>query len=213
MIDRKFKHRNIALGMLAMLFVLVFLGMIQAPRAYAGEMQQQPTGSIPTVTGTPAGPTVQVGTEEDEINVRSGPGTSYSQVGVLVAGQIVPAVGRSPGGDWIQIVYSGVPEGKAWVYAFLVSAPSRTLPIVEPPPTATPRVTPTFDPTLSAQFNIAFTPTRLPTFTPPPPLALPTFQAQPSTVGALTAGIPMGFLIIGMFVIGMFGIVISILRR
>ncbi len=187
------------------------VGMLQVSLVSASDMVQQPTVSIPTVTSTASGPMITVGTEEDQINVRSGPSTDFPKVGVLVAGQTVPALGRSPGGDWIQIVYPGVPGGVAWVYAFLVSLPSGNLPIVEPPATPTPRVTPTIDPTLAAQFDIEATPTRLPTYTPPAPLVIPTHPAE-TAGGAAAAGIPMGLLIVGFAVVGGFGAIISILR-
>ena len=124
--------------------------------------------------------------------------------------QEVPAKGRSPQGLWIQIVYFGVPGERAWVYAPLVSAPTGDLAIIEPPPTPTPRFTPTIDPTLAAQFIVEVPPTRLPTFTPPPPLVIPTFAPDSSAGG--TAGIPMGMVIIGLGVLGFFGALISLLR-
>jgi len=82
--------------------------------------------------------------------------------------------------------------------------------VVEPPPTPTPRTTPTIDPTLAAQFIIDIPPTRLPTYTPPGPLVIPTFQVVdlPGSTGRL----PMGLIISGMAVIGMFGLLISLLR-
>lgn len=200
---------------LTKLLLILVLGFavcigIYAQSVYAGEIQQQPTVDIPTVTGTPSGPIVIVNSDQEQINVRSGPSTVYDQVGVLVAGQRVPALGRSPGGDWIQIAYAGVPGGVAWVYAFLVSLPSGTLPIVESPPTPTPRVTPTIDPTLQAQFNIQASPTRLPTYTPPPSLVVPTFTSEPA--GGFPQGVPMGLVIVGMAVLGVFGSLISLLR-
>jgi hypothetical protein len=84
------------------------------------------------------------------------------------------------------------------------------VPIVEPPPTPTPQVTPTIDPTLASQFIIDIAPTRLPTYTPPPPLVIPTFTVSP--VNKSTAGVPMGFVIIVMAVVGVFGMMISLLR-
>ncbi len=113
--------------------------------------------------------------DQEQVNVRAGPSTNYDIVGVLIVGQEVPALGRTVGGDWVQIAYPGVPEGVAWVYSPLVSV-SSDLPIVEPPPTPTPQTTPTIDPTLAAQFINEIPPTGLPTFTPPPPLVIPTFQ-------------------------------------
>ena len=196
------------IGILMLFFVLS--GWLMAQAVQAEDYNQQPTVSIPTVTGTPQGPTVIVNTDQDQINVRSGPNTTYPKVGVLIAGQELPALGRSPGGDWIQIAYSGVPEGVAWVYAFLVSPPSGTLPVVAPPPTPTPRVTPTIDPTLAAEFNVIATATRLPTFTPPPPLILPTFESDNDFA---QNPVPPGMLIIGFIVLGGFGGAISFLRR
>jgi hypothetical protein len=67
------------------------------------------------------------------------------------------------------------------------------------------------DPTLAAQFNIESTPTRLPTFTPPPPLVIPIFDGGPNLVQI--TGIPMGFVITSLAVIGVFGLAISFLRR
>lgn len=170
---------------------------------------QQPTVDIPTVTSSPGGPVAVVNMDQDQINVRSGPSTAYPIVGVLVAGQRVPAKGRSPGGDWVQIDYPGVPGGLAWVYSYLITLQGN-LPIVEPPPTPTPRVTSTIDPTLAAQFVVELEPTRMPTFTAPPPLLIPTFTAPPVT--PRTTGVPTGFLIVGMGVIGLFGLLISFLR-
>ena len=48
------------------------------------------------------------------------------------------------------------------------------LPIIEPQDTPTPLVTSTIDPTLAAQFIVTAIPSRLPTFTPPSPLEIPT---------------------------------------
>lgn len=176
----------------------------------ANALRQQPTVAIPTVTSTPTGPTVTVNADQEQINVRAGPGTDYPILGVLIAGQEVPAKGRSPQGLWIQIQYFGVPGERAWVYAPLVSAPTGDLPIVEPPPTPTPLFTPTIDPTLAAQFIVEVPPTRLPTFTPPPPLAIPTFPM--AATASPSAGIPMGLVIIGLAVLGLFGALVSLLQ-
>jgi len=192
---------------------LVFVaGLVSANPALAGEQGQIPTVAIPTVTGTPQGAMITVKNtgNQDQINVRSGPGTiGYDIIGVLVISQTAPALGRTPGGDWIQIVYPGVPGGVAWVYAPLVDL-SGTVPIVEAPPTPTPRVTPTIDPTLAAQFLIDLQPTRLPTYTAPPPISIPTFEPV-NSLGS-NSRLPMGFVIIGLTVLGLFGMLISVLR-
>lgn len=211
MFRNRMKNKRIGiLGIISITLALIisFYGDIFNPMVNA----QIPTVSVPTVTGSPQGPVVSVrrDADQDSINVRSGPSAKYDIVGVLIVGQTVPANGRTPGGDWIQIFYPGVPGSTGWVYSPLVTV-NGSIPIVEPPPTPTPRTTPTIDPTLAAQFIVEIPPTRLPTFTPPPPLAIPTFQAQlPQTV---PGGIPMGIVIIGMAVLGVFGILISFLRR
>jgi hypothetical protein len=194
----------------AALLSVVVLGMVGNAPAQARRMGQQPTVAIPTVTSTPSGPKVIVNADQDQINVRSGPGTEYSKVGVLVSGQEVEALGRSSRGLWLLIRYIGAPEGTAWVYSPLVSAPSGNLPIIEPPPSPTPQVTPTIDPTLAAQFIVEAIPTRLPTFTPPPPLVIPTLD--PTSPASDPTAIPMGMVIIGLAVLGFLGSVISLLR-
>jgi hypothetical protein len=193
------------LALLAVSYTINFAAKAQASSAW-----QIPTVSIPTVTGTPAGAIAIVTMEQDQINVRSGPGTTdYPIVGVLIAGQQVPALGRSIGGDWVMIAYPGVSGGVAWVYSPLVTLDG-SVPLVEPPPTPTPRTTPTVDPTLAAQFIVEIPPTRLPTFTPPGPLVVPTFQPAGSADGSTR--IPMGLVITGLGVIGIFGLLISFLR-
>ena len=193
-------------------FLIGVVFSLRAESVLAEPQAQVPTGSIPTVTGTPIEAIIIVrsNAEQDQVNVRSGPGTiGYDIVGVLAVGEQAPAIGQSPGGDWVEIVYPGVQDGVAWVYTPLVEVRG-SLPIVEPPPTPTPRVTPTINPTLAAQFLVEIPPTRLPTFTPPPPLRIPTFTA--SSAGGVTGSLPMGFVIIGMAVLGVFGLLISFLR-
>jgi hypothetical protein len=162
-----------------------------------------------TVTGTPEGPIIIV---PDEVNVRMGPGTNYDKVGVLIAGQEAPALGRSSGGEWIQIIYPGVPGNLAWVYApfVVLDTSQQLLPIIEPPATSTPKVTSTIDPTLAAQFNLGeASPTRLPTFTPAAPVIQPAIE--PVQVES-SRGLPPILAILGLLVVGLFGIVVSFLR-
>jgi len=186
--------------MLSGFALLLFFGPARTPAA-----AQQPTGSIPTVTGTPSGPFIYV-TYPEQINVRAGPSSAYyDAIGVLLTGETAPAIGKSPGGGWIEISYPGVPGGVGWVYAPLVSLSPGFLPIVEPPPTATPRTTVTLDPTLAAALLVQSTPTHLPTFTPPAPLQIPTFTSGTET----RSGVPIGFVILGLAIIGIFGGVIS----
>ena len=194
------------------ILVIFFLGSSVIPStssAYA----QQPTVSILTVTGTPLGPTITVNADNDQINVRSGPGTEYNKLGVLISGQVISAIGKSVAGLWILIEYPGVEGGLAWVYAPLVTVSGGTsLPIVAPPPTPSPAVTATIDPTLAAQFVLNIPATRLPTFTAPPPLAIPTFtNDSPESSFAFLP--PMGIFITLFGVIGIMGTLVSFARR
>jgi uncharacterized protein YraI len=171
---------------------------------------QQPTVAIPTVTSSPFGPMVTVNSDQEQINVRAGPSQDYPIVGVLEQNETVPALGRSVGGDWVEIAYPVVDGGVAWVYAYLVTISGGELPVIVPPPTPTPQVTPTIDPTLAAQLIVEIGPTRLPTFTQPPALEIPTYTQAPAISAA--GGLPMGFIIIGLAVVGLFGLLISVFR-
>ncbi len=191
--------------------MLLGIGLFSIGPFTTSAYAQQPTVAIATVTGTPIGPYVVVDPSQEQINVRSGPGTEYPSVGVLIGGEQVPAKGRSAAGLWIEIVYPGVEGGLAWVYAPLVTVfGTAELPIVAPPPTPTPRVTPTIDPTLAAQFVLEIPATRLPTYTPPEPLEIPQFeQGGAGRVG----GIPVGMFITAVGLMGLFGAVVSYLRE
>lgn len=172
---------------------------------------QQPTVAIPTVTGTPLGPTVKVYADRNIIEVYAGPNAYlYPPVGILLAGEEAPALGFSPDRNWIQIVYLGTPGGTAWVYAPYVALILRgaQLPVLEAPPTATPRLTPTIDPTAAALYGLQMTPQRLPTFTLPPPLELPDFEAQSSK----RVGLPVGLLLFLFILVGLLGTFVSLLR-
>jgi hypothetical protein len=190
------------------LFVLGFASILWLIPAWTPAAAQQPTGNVPTVTGTASGPFITV-INPDGANVRAGPSSfDYAAIGFLVPGETAPALGRSPAQEWIKIIYLGAPGGVGWVYAPLVSLSPGSLPILEPPPTATPRTTPTINPTFAAAFLVQTTPTRLPTFTPPPPLATLNFVAAAGT----GSRIPMGFVVLILALIGILGALISFLR-
>ncbi len=125
---------------------------------------------------TPAGVFVTV-TYTDPINVRGGPSTVYYPiVGQVSPGDILPALGVSPGREWVEVSFPNAANGVGWVYAIYVTVSGGELRVVEPPPTSTPLATNTIDPTLAAAFIFQPTLTRIPTFTPPPPLTVPTFE-------------------------------------
>lgn len=193
-------------------FLVVLSAMVLAGTAPHSVLAQQPTGSIPTVTGTPVQAEIIV-TYEEQINVRSGPNSrKYPAIGIMFPGQTAPAIGRSPGGDWILIYFPGVPGNQGWVYSPLVSYKTfGFLPIVEPPPTPTAQVLSTIDPTLAAAYIPPVTPTRLPTFTPPAALVIPTFVDESQQSGA--GRIPMGLVIFILAFIGGLGALSVFLRR
>lgn len=161
----------------------------------ASGLKQQPTILMATVTGTPKGITAAVSLNQDDpVNVRSGPGTFFDKVGVILPGQEVPVLGRTSGGEWVMIQYQGAPNNIAWVYSDLVIISPGELPIIEPPPTVTPLVTETINATLAAQFISTPNPTRLATFTPVDPLMIPTYEDVSRT--SFLGRIPMGLVII-----------------
>jgi len=192
-----------------MVMVVGLLATLPTPPRFTA-LAQQPTGSVPTVTGTASGMIVAINLDINITNVYSGPSSYlYPAVGVLLKGQEVPAFGISDDGNWIQVFYPGVPGSVAWVYGPYVNIKQRgPLPVIPAPATPTPLSTPTIDPTLEAAFIAPVTPTRLPTFTPPPPLVLPTFLPDVSAVNR----VPMGLLILALGFIGVFGTIISFLR-
>jgi hypothetical protein len=130
----------------------------------------------------------------------------------LLANETAPALASAKGKpEWIQIYYPGVPDSVGWVFARYVRLFSNTdLKVIDVPATPTPLSTPTINPTLVAAFIGQQTPTRLPTFTPPPPLDLPQFSDAPANPE--TSGVPTGLLILSLALLGFFGVLISYLR-
>lgn len=182
----------VGIGLLLSLGAGAFLAPMQAE---AFQDVSTPTGIFVTVTYT------------DPINVRSGPSTVlYPIVAQLKPGDVVPALGISPGREWIQITY---PEGTGWVYASFVSISGGELRIVEPPPTPTPLIPSTIDPTLAAAFNVQPTVTRLPTFTPPAPLEEVDMTPHVTTPRTIAPGI----FIVVLGLLGGLGLVLSFLLR
>ncbi|MCQ3936900.1 MAG: hypothetical protein DPW18_07615 [Chloroflexi bacterium] len=191
-----------------LLFAGFFFFLIFSASNRTVVLAQQPTESASPQAGT--GMFITVITDEPQINVRMGPSsTVYPIVGTLLTGSTAPALGRSQGGDWIQIAFPTAPGGVGWVYSPLVQVSPGTLPIVAPPPTPVPPATATIDPTLAAQFIVEPTSTRLPTFTPPPSLTLPSYD-QPSVS---KDSVPLAAVIIAFGTLGLIGFLLSLFRR
>jgi hypothetical protein len=152
-----------------------------------------------------------------DVNVRAGPSTYYDQVGVLIPGQTSAIIGRNPEGTWFEIEYVGGPNGIGWVFKDLVRVVGdlNTMPTVIPPPT------PTLPPTATPQpgatqgpGTLAGTATpaanRLPTFTAPAAVAMPTLLPAQGLSGG--GAFPPAVLIMVLLVLGAFGTMLSVLR-
>ncbi|RJP54264.1 MAG: SH3 domain-containing protein [Anaerolineaceae bacterium] len=151
---------------------------------------------------------VTVNSDQAQVNVRSGPNSYlYGKIGILLTFESAPALGRSPGGDWIQVSCPAASGGSGWVYAANVTLTATgELPVVDIPATATPLFTSTVDPVLAAEFPpVQPTSTRLPTFTPAAPPSLPVFTDTPalSPNGNLQGAL--------IFVIGVLGLAVLLL--
>jgi hypothetical protein len=114
----------------------------------------------PTPTPLPATPTPSLQAVTD-VNVRSGPSTSFQVLGLLRANETVPVVGRSADGAWWQIVYPPNSSGVAWVVGTYVrpsaaadNAPVVAGPALPPTPTAAP---PTATNTAVPSAEVSFT--------------------------------------------------------
>ena len=198
------KHSRFQIG--------IWMSILASALAFQTPASGRPVVSAQALTPTeiPGGPGAYITvTYSEPVNVRTGPSTVYYPViGQLPVGTVAPALGASPSRVWIQIEFPAGPGGVGWVYAANVTL-TGTLRIVEPPPTATPLASPTFDQTLAAAFTIQPTATRLPTFTPPAPLVVPTFADVPDQ----SQGFPMGIVILVLFLIGILVLFVSFLGR
>lgn len=88
-------------------------------------------------------------------NLRSGPGTTFTLVGTVQAGQALQVVGRNPAGDWLQL------QSGEWIAAFLVNRVAVGLPVIGEEPTPLPVATLVATPTAAqnATTSILSTPT------------------------------------------------------
>ncbi len=93
---------------------------------------------LPTSTPLPPSPIATVapveGTVTAQINVRSGPGTTFDSLGLLNTGQQVQILVQSADGKWYQVLYPVAPQGRGWVAAQYVTVAAGA----EIPPDATP---------------------------------------------------------------------------
>ncbi|HEU0294914.1 MAG TPA: SH3 domain-containing protein [Anaerolineales bacterium] len=68
---------------------------------------------------------------QQQLNVRSGPGTSFNSLGTLNPQDVVALTGKDANGAWLQIEYSTGPDGRGWINAAFAQAQGvERLPIV-----------------------------------------------------------------------------------
>ncbi len=185
------------------LFRLVLTGSVVGAVMFGSAGQVWAEGEAQTST-----PVATV-TYSEPINVRGGPSTVYYPiVGRVSPGDVLPALGVSPGREWVQVAFPSAPGGVGWVYAAYVTISGGELRVVEPPPTQTPIATATINPTFAAAFIFQPTPSRVPTFTPPPPLEVPQF-----TEGVLPQpnGLAPGAVVLGLIFIAAVIFLISLM--
>ncbi len=141
-------------------------------------VQVQDAQAVPVIAAPGDGPG---GVITEQVNVRSGPGTTFDALATLNQNDAVSLLGKDSGGQWLQVQFKSGPGGQGWVSAGYVKAAGLDkLPIVaqsgETIGTGTPSLVPaTITPTLvaapqdgdSAQdpaVNVTFSPSGMRTF-------------------------------------------------
>lgn len=115
------------------------------------------TPQVPVVGGNTVDPNnPNVAIVQQQINIRSGPGTSFNSLGTLNPQDVISLTGKDAYGAWLQIAFTSGPDGKGWVNAAFVQAQGvENLPIITEagevagtgtptgiPPTVTPTIIP-----------------------------------------------------------------------
>ncbi len=145
--------------------------------------------ATPVPTNTPEVPPTEVPTNTPEtaravinnptVNLRSGPGTNYANVGQARNGERYDITGKNAGGDWYQINFNGQTVWVTSQYVIIEGDPNSVqvaanIPAAPVAPTARPRPQPTATPPPPAQ----------PTAPPAPPQPQYSFTYTGSAVGA-----------------------------
>lgn len=166
---------------------------IEATPEVTAEPTQEVIEATPEITATPT-IAPQIGTirSDTNVNLRSGPGTSFATIGTISSGDLVEVLGASDDGEWTNIRLTNGTEG--WVSSSLVrvsgapeiqatSAPAETAPTETAVPTNTPRPTNTTAPPTATRILPTNTPTA--TNTPAPsntPAPTHTPSITPTTI-------------------------------
>ncbi len=192
-------------------FFLTVLILLLALMSFSAIPSMGIHAESPTATVRPESVFITV-TYIEPINVRGGPNSVYYPVvGTLPIGATAPALGRSLGGEWIQIIFPEASDGSGvgWVSVNLVTVSPGTLHVVEPPPTVMPSFFVTLNPAYALSLQPEPTATRMFTFTPPGPQTVPTFSNPIREDRKISTGIVILFLG-GM---GVIGLLITSLKR
>ncbi|MBI3174530.1 MAG: SH3 domain-containing protein [Chloroflexi bacterium] len=114
---------------------------------------------VPILGGGAGSGSAPNGTVMQQVNVRSGPGTGFNSLGTLNPQDGVTLTGKDSHGAWLQIEFTGGPDGHGWISAaYVQTSVAGDLPIVSEagevvgtgtptgiPPTATPTLMPAAD--------------------------------------------------------------------
>jgi len=89
------------------------------------------TPDVPVIGSAEPGTSGNVAIIQQQLNVRSGPGTDFNSLGTLNPQDVVTLSGKDPNGAWLQIDFPTGPEGKGWVSAaFVLAQGTENLPII-----------------------------------------------------------------------------------
>jgi uncharacterized protein YraI len=89
------------------------------------------TPAVPVIGGGANQSSENVAIIQQQLNVRSGPGTDFNSLGTLNPQDMVNLIGKDSNGAWLQIEFIAGPEGKGWINAAFVQAKGvENLPIV-----------------------------------------------------------------------------------
>ena len=79
---------------------------------------------VPVLRGNPAvdASSGSIATVQQQLNVRSGPGTGFNSLGTLNPRDVVRLTGKDANSTWLQIEFPSGPDGKGWINAAFVQA-------------------------------------------------------------------------------------------
>ncbi|MDX9991073.1 MAG: SH3 domain-containing protein [Anaerolineales bacterium] len=97
----------------------------EAPPALEEPLATPESGAPPAASATPippsATPNLPSGIVTTQINVRSGPASSFESFGLLEANSRVIITGKTLNGNWLQIEYASAPGGRGWAAAAYIT--------------------------------------------------------------------------------------------